>query len=201
MGPSQELITSSWDGPFFSFYTQRGTKGNNMLLEESPVEDIKDIPTYSYDLIDKLDEITPTPALPKTAKGWTVVTPEVLNGYAYQAGYRACVDTLIALRDEQEDEHAERTGARPDDAAKGGDGPLSHVRSVSIGGFDELGLREVEPLLDNYNHGRAVSGGSGLASPSDPDLSSSDDDARRLRDTLERQMADEESPKGDLPGT
>ena len=163
--------------------------------------DIKDIPTYSYDLIDKLDEITPAPALPKTAKGWTVVTPEVLNGYAYQAGYRACVDTLMALREAQEDDHAERTGARTDDAAEGGDGALSHVRSISIGGFDELGLREVKSLLGDVSSARAIPSSSSVAPPGDPDTPRGDDDARSSSGDVARAMANQESPKRDLPST
>ena len=156
------------------------------------MSDINDIPRYSYDLIDMLDDQVPKPTLPKTAKEWAALTEERLNGLAYASGYRSCVELLITLRDQQEDDHVQRTGSRPDDATEGNRGALSHVRSISVGGFDELGLRQVDPLLDNLDNERGVSGGGGVAPPSDPFASFSDDDARSGGEEVSKEVADEE---------
>ncbi len=155
--------------------------------------DEKDIPTYSYELIDVLDETVPLPELPKTAEGWAALTAGRLTGLAYASGYRALVERLIAQRAAQEEDHAERTGTRPDDAPEGNRGPLSHVRSISVGGFDTLGLREVEPMLDYFDNESRVSSGGSVAPPSDPFASFSDDDARRSGEDVPEKVADEDS--------
>jgi hypothetical protein len=63
-----------------------------------------EIPRLSYDLIDLLAQSTPAPQWPTTITGIENLSSSEVRKLAFAAGYRAFVDMLLDLRNQDEEE-------------------------------------------------------------------------------------------------
>lgn len=69
------------------------------------------IPTFSSELIEKLDKETPVPSLPFTVGSWAALDEAKLRQLSFLAGMRAMVDMLVEWSKEEEDGDDSDTGA------------------------------------------------------------------------------------------
>lgn len=71
------------------------------------------LPSRSYKMIDMLDRTIPHPKMPTTALDWTGMDENALRKLAFAAGYRATVDMLVGLMEEEiaADEQSEDTNS------------------------------------------------------------------------------------------
>jgi hypothetical protein len=99
--------------------------------ETTPVRDVDPVPRYSFDLIEKLDKIIPTPVLPKTQEQWALFNDDVIRQGAYLAGRRSVVEDLKAWVKEYEDERAGNTVGEDQEADSESDLGLGEVLDPS----------------------------------------------------------------------